>query len=535
MDFQQCHSTPAKIWFVTGLIGFIMVLSSCDTHQERIIATADNLVVKDLEFIEEYRAWLLKTGVQDLPNRRILFAKDMAATRLAVKEARGSGIEDELHYQQRLERVERRLRIDDFVEQVVLDSVEVTEAQVRELYVRAQSTIVARQLYARTQQGADSLRSLLMKGHTFTSLALDVFNDPTLRNSGGLLPPFTFDEMDSAFEDTAFYLPIGHISQPIQTPQGYFILKVEDRFTRPIITETEFYQKRHLFEAYAMSRARGLIRRNYLHQRIKDANVRFDDTTVQQLFKRITPGTSVMENRLDSRPLVSFEAPRQEWTVEVFREHARFSTDRQRAQVRSLADLKDLIQGLIASELILQEASSLPMTTSFQDRLQDAMDRYIVQYLHQQDIPQITEEEARSYYESAPSQEFRQPAQIQLTWTIFPTQKEAQSVREFTYPSGPALFDAEMLGEFSVDLFRAEEGEFMGPYPVSGQWILFRVGPQFPSRKQTFLEAQEVAFSILRDEKLRENRLTRYSQLVSKYSLIIHEDLIHGLSLTVDL
>ena len=136
MVAHQCLNIKTKIWYVTGLIGILMTAGSCNSHQERIIATADNLVVKDSEFIEEYRAWLLNTGVQDLPSRRLLFTKDMAATRLAVKEARSTGIEDDLHYQQRQERVERRLTIDDFVEQVILDSVEVTEANIRELYAR---------------------------------------------------------------------------------------------------------------------------------------------------------------------------------------------------------------------------------------------------------------------------------------------------------------------------------------------------------------------------------------------------------------
>jgi len=531
---DQCLDIKTKIWYVIGLIGILMAAGGCNSHQEHIIATADNLEVMDSEFIEQYRAWLLKTGVQDLPSRRILFAKDMAATRLAVKEARDSGIEKELHYQQRLERVERRLVIDDFVEQVVLDSVEVSEELIRELYQRAQSTIVARQLYARTHEGADSLRDLLMNGYTFMELSQDVFSDPVLRTSGGLLPPFTFDEMDPAFEDTAFQLPIGQVSQPVHTPQGYFILKVEDRFTKPMITETEFYQKRHLFEAYALNRARQNTRRNFLYQIITEADVRFDDITLELLLQRITPGTPLREDELDSRSLVSFGAPRQEWTVDEFREHAQFATDRQRAQVRTIADLRDFIQGLIASKLILQEASSHTKGPRFHDRIQEVMDRYIVQHLHRQDIPQITEEEARLYYESAPPQEFRHPAQVQLTWQIYSTPMEAQSVREFVSPSGPALFDAETLGEFSEDLFRAEEGEFVGPFSVSEQWILFRTGTQFPPRKQTFLEAQDAVFSIVRDQKLRENRLKRYAQLVSRYSLVIHEDMIQKLSLTVD-
>ena len=512
-------------------IGILFVLIGCQGEQESIVATADNLNVSTSEFIESYGAWLLSTGVQDTPRRRSAFVKDMAATRLAVFEARQDGIEREVHYQAYLERVERRVLLDLFIEKGVLDSVTVDEDQIRELYARAQSTIVARQLYGRTYAEADSLRQLLLNGRPFEELALEVFNDPELQSSGGLLPPFTFDEMDPAFEDAAFTLPIGEISEPVRTPQGYFIIKVEERFTRPIITETEFQEKRHLFEAYALGQARSSTRRNYVLQLVEDAQIRFVDPTVAQLLERITPGNPVREDGLNSRILVYFGAPPEQWTVEEFREYARFTTDRQRAQVRSEADLREFTQGLIASELMLREAAPLRLTLAYRERQRDVMDRYIVQHLHQLDYHEISEDEARAYYESASPQEFRQPAQIELTWQVFDSQEAAQAVGELTSPSGPALFEAGMLGEISEDLFSAEEGSLVSPYPISTGWIRFRVGPQFPPRKKTFIEARDIVDSILREEKLRENRLARYAELVSRYSLVIHEDVLQALVL----
>lgn len=513
------------------LIGLLLALISCQAEQESIVATADNLSVSASEFREQYQSWLLTTGVQDAPQRRSAFVKDMAATRLAVLQARREGIGEEPHYQARRETIERRILIDLFVEETVLDSVAVDETQVRELYTRAQSTVSARQLYARTRAQADSLRRRLLEGESFQALAEEVFNDPELQASGGLLPPFTFDEMDPDFEDVAFALPVGEISYPVRTPQGYFIIKVEERFTRPIITETEFQEKRHLFEAYVLGRARSRARRYYVRQLVEDAQIRFVDPTVVQLLERITPGNPVQEDGLDSSVLVYFGAPQEQWTVENFRAHARFTTDRQRAQVRSIADLRDFTQGLIAGELMLREAAPLRLTLAYQERLKDAMDRYIAEHLHRLDYPEISEEEARAYYESASPQEFRQPAQIELTWQVFNSQEAAQAIGELSSPSGPAFFEAGMLGEISEDLFRAEEGDLVGPYPISTGWIRFRVGHQFPPRTKTFIEARDIINSILREEKLRENRLARYADLISKYSLIIHEDVLQALVL----
>ncbi len=513
------------------LYGALTILTGCQKDPVEIVATADNLVILSSEFSDKYRSWLLTTGVQDTSRRRHAFVGDMAATRLAVLQARREGIEKAPHYQTRRITVERRILIDLFIEKMVLDSVAVDEAQVRELYTRAQSTVNARQLYARTYAQAESLRGRLQGGESFQMLAEEVFQDPELQASGGRLPPFTFDEMDPDVEDVAFTIPVGEISHPVRTPQGYFLIQVEDRFTRPIITETEFQEKRHLFEAYALERARSRIRRHYVRELVEDARISFLEPTLLQLFERITPGSPIQEDVLDPSILVYFGTPQEFWTVEEFRSRARFATDRQRAQVRSIADLRDFTQGLIASELMLREAMPLRLTPAYEQRLEDAMDQYIVQYLHQLDFPEISEEDARAYYESASPQEFRQTARIELTWQIFSTETAARAVDKLSDPSGPALFEAGMLGEISEDLFRAEEGALVGPYPISDDWIHFHTGPQFPPKKRTFEEARDFVNSVLREEKLRENRLARYAELASKYSLVIHEEVLYALAL----
>ena len=76
-----------------------------------------------------------------------------------------------------------------------------------------------------TRAQTDSLHRLL-EGESFQALAGEVFNDPELQASGGLLPPFTFDEMDPDFEDAAFTLLIGEISEPVRTPQRKFDIVV---------------------------------------------------------------------------------------------------------------------------------------------------------------------------------------------------------------------------------------------------------------------------------------------------------------------
>ena len=219
-----------------------------------ILAEAAGETITEEAFRQEYRQYLLTSGVPDRPALRLAFLSDMIGARLQITEAVQEGIRRTSGYQDRQEVVARKLLVDAFVQRTVLDTLRVAETNVREMFVRAQSEVTARHLIARTKAEADTLRARLGRGETFKFLAQEVFKDSVLKANGGLLPAFTFDEMDAAFEDAAFSLPLGMVSDPdemdaafedaafslplgmvsdpVRTAQGFSIIRVEDRFTK---------------------------------------------------------------------------------------------------------------------------------------------------------------------------------------------------------------------------------------------------------------------------------------------------------------
>ncbi|HDR05684.1 MAG TPA: hypothetical protein ENN84_10640 [Candidatus Marinimicrobia bacterium] len=66
-------------------------------------------------------------------------------------------------------------------------------------------------------------------GSDFGELAKKYSEDPGSSENGGLYEKFSKGRMVKAFEDASFELPIGSISDIVETSYGYHIIKIEDR------------------------------------------------------------------------------------------------------------------------------------------------------------------------------------------------------------------------------------------------------------------------------------------------------------------
>ncbi len=95
----------------------------------------------------------------------------------------------------------------------------------------------ARHILVADEATAQKVRERLLKGEDFGKLAAEFSTDPGTKDQGGLLDWFGRGVMVKEFEEAAFSLPIGEISQPINTPYGYHIIQVLARQVRPLTAE----------------------------------------------------------------------------------------------------------------------------------------------------------------------------------------------------------------------------------------------------------------------------------------------------------
>jgi peptidyl-prolyl cis-trans isomerase SurA len=75
---------------------------------------------------------------------------------------------------------------------------------------------------------AKDVRERIVQGESFEQVARSSSDDPSVKINGGNLGYFTTFQMIMPFEDAAYNLRKGDISEPVRTPYGYHIIKVAD-------------------------------------------------------------------------------------------------------------------------------------------------------------------------------------------------------------------------------------------------------------------------------------------------------------------
>jgi peptidyl-prolyl cis-trans isomerase D len=101
----------------------------------------------------------------------------------------------------------------------------------------------ARHILVDTEGEAVAVEELLKNGSDFAKLARDFSKDTGSAPKGGDLGWFGKGTMVTEFEDAAFSMPIGEVSEPIKSQFGYHIIQVLGRQELPL-SETQLQQSR---------------------------------------------------------------------------------------------------------------------------------------------------------------------------------------------------------------------------------------------------------------------------------------------------
>ncbi|MGM0941165.1 MAG: peptidylprolyl isomerase [Bacillota bacterium] len=120
------------------------------------------------------------------------------------------------------------IKISLLQEAAVSEDVDIKEEELKDLYERKNTEIKAQHILVEDEKTAKEVKKKVDDGGDFAKLAKEYSTDTGSAEQGGDLGYFSSGQMVPEFEDAAYSMKKGEVSDPVKTQHGYHIIKVND-------------------------------------------------------------------------------------------------------------------------------------------------------------------------------------------------------------------------------------------------------------------------------------------------------------------
>jgi peptidyl-prolyl cis-trans isomerase C len=223
---------------VATLTAVICILAGAALAEDKVLVKVDGVDITESQIrLAEAEIGPELAGMPEERRRRILveYLLDnhlMAAAGTKDQLGQGPDFEARLAYYR-----ERALR-DAYFEKNVTSAV--TETEAKRIYdeqvgkTPPQDEVRARHILVATLEEAKEVIELIRRGDDFAEVAKTKSKDQGSGAQGGDLGYFTRGQMVKPFEDAAFALKPGDMSEPVESQFGWHVIKVEDVRKKPL-------------------------------------------------------------------------------------------------------------------------------------------------------------------------------------------------------------------------------------------------------------------------------------------------------------
>lgn len=218
---------------VATFIAFVPLAVAAD---DPVIARVNSIDIKrsDLDFaVTEVGSGLANYSAQD--RKKMLLQLVIENELMAGTAARGN-LDKAENFADRVKYHYRRALRDAFVDASIRNALSVDAA--KKIYdekiasMKPEQEVHARHILVGTEAEAKEIADRLKRGEDFAALAKEKSKDANAE--GGDLGFFSHGQMVKPFEDAAFALEVGQISEPVQTQFGWHVIKVEEKRDKPL-------------------------------------------------------------------------------------------------------------------------------------------------------------------------------------------------------------------------------------------------------------------------------------------------------------
>jgi parvulin-like peptidyl-prolyl isomerase len=540
--------------------------SSEKEKQEEILASVGDFEITRTHYLNELRRFYDRTGqAVNLGSDVMENVLNSRVNRYTVVElAYSKGWHAEPEAQHLKSMIRRKVNMEEYERRFIHDEVEISEQDLRELFYRANTSVRASHIYARYRHEADSLYNLIEQGYDFTKLAKSVFRNEELAQSGGDLGFFTIDDMDVSFEQQAFRMEIGDISKPVRTSRGYSIIKVTDIVTTPVITETEFANKRHEIAAIARNQLFEIATREHMRQVIDGFN--FNENLIRSLWEAVQNQPDAYFSFNDEANMLTLDIPQNElnealgvksdftFTTEDFMRESHFSSLEERARASDLNSFREQVQGLAFRAYALSKVAAHPgynesyvertIEETFFNYLNERFDNYL------DTLVEVPEELIEIEYHSNRDL-YVKPIELNLAEIVTTNEDRANSaweklengasfdsvLQQYTVDSSARLNNGELgmmpidrFGMLSPSLNHIQPGEYAGPFQImSNRFVIFKCLERVEPQPLSFEEAKPVIKRYLHDTVKSHVRASVLGEAREKFNATIFTERLHAI------
>jgi peptidyl-prolyl cis-trans isomerase SurA len=220
-----------KLSLLTSILFLWTVLTRAQDFNNKVLMTIDNREIQTGEFVRMYNKSLEPAKKQDVDE----YLRQFIIFKLKVADAINEGADTTRAFKEELNGYRNQLA------QNYLTDTLTKETLLRKAYQRSLTEINAWHILISLPQEASpddtlkawqkamGIRERIIKGESFESVARGCSDDQSVKINGGNLGYFTAFQMIMPFEDAAYRLKPGVISEPVRTPYGYHIIRVTDK------------------------------------------------------------------------------------------------------------------------------------------------------------------------------------------------------------------------------------------------------------------------------------------------------------------
>ncbi|AJH72525.1 peptidylprolyl isomerase PrsA [Bacillus tropicus] len=272
------------IFIITALISILMLAACGQKNSSATVATATDSTITKSDFEKQLKDrygkdMLYEMMAQDVITKKYKVSEDDVDKEVQKAKSqygdqfknilKNNGLKDEADFKNQ---IKFKLAMNEAIKKSV------TEKDVKDHY---KPEIKASHILVSDENEAKEIKKKLDAGASFEELAKQESQDLLSKEKGGDLGYFHSGAMTPEFETAAYKLKIGQISDPVQSPNGYHIIKLTGKKDLQPYNEVKDSIRKNL-EAERI--ADPTFSHKLLQKELKKANIKINDSELEDTF-----------------------------------------------------------------------------------------------------------------------------------------------------------------------------------------------------------------------------------------------------------